>query len=57
MISLDKENNINIKKHETWSDIAEKPELRILTPIQLSSERLEKKKKSNDIKNKEIKEA
>ena len=47
------------KKHETWSDIARRIAHEIknpLTPIQLSSERLEKKIKSNDIKNKEIKE-
>ncbi len=47
------------KKHETWSDIARKIAHEIknpLTPIQLSSERLEKKIKNNAIENNEINE-
>ena len=47
------------KKHETWSDIARRIAHEIknpLTPIQLSSERLEKKIKNADIKNQEINE-
>ena len=45
------------KKHETWSDIARRIAHEIknpLTPIQLSSERLEKKLKKADLKNKDI---
>ena len=45
------------KKHETWSDIARRIAHEIknpLTPIQLSSERLEKKLKDNQNDNKEI---
>ncbi len=45
------------KKHETWSDIARRIAHEIknpLTPIQLSSERLEKKIKNSNIDNKEI---
>ena len=47
------------KKHETWSDIARRIAHEIknpLTPIQLSSERLEKKIKIADIDNHEINE-
>ena len=47
------------KKHETWSDIARRIAHEIknpLTPIQLSSDRLEKKIKAVDIDNKEISE-
>ncbi len=47
------------KKHETWSDIARRIAHEIknpLTPIQLSSDRLEKKIKKEDIKNNEINE-
>ena len=47
------------KKYETWSDIARRIAHEIknpLTPIQLSSERLEKKIKKEDIKNNEINE-
>ncbi len=47
------------KKHETWSDIARRIAHEIknpLTPIQLSSERLEKKIKIEDIDNNEINE-
>ena len=47
------------KKHETWSDIARRIAHEIknpLTPIQLSSERLEKKIKIADIDNNEINE-
>ncbi len=47
------------KKHETWSDIARRIAHEIknpLTPIQLSSERLEKKIKIADIDNQEINE-
>ncbi len=47
------------KKHETWSDIARRIAHEIknpLTPIQLSSERLEKKIKLADIDNNEINE-
>ncbi len=47
------------KKHETWSDIARRIAHEIknpLTPIQLSSERLEKKIKIANIENKEINE-
>ena len=45
------------KKHETWSDIARRIAHEIknpLTPIQLSSERLEKKLKNADLNNKDI---
>ena len=45
------------EKHETWSDIARKIAHEIknpLTPIQLSSERLEKKIKNTAIDNNEI---
>ncbi len=47
------------KKHETWSEIARRIAHEIknpLTPIQLSSERLEKKIKIADLDNNEIKE-
>ena len=47
------------KKHETWSDIARRIAHEIknpLTPIQLSSERLEKKIKNTNIDNKEVNE-
>ena len=47
------------KKHETWSDIARRIAHEIknpLTPIQLSSERLEKKIKIANIESKEINE-
>ena len=47
------------KKHETWSDIARRIAHEIknpLTPIQLSSERLEKKIKNTNIDNNEVNE-